>query len=88
MNLETGASVRIDQHRQHAKIARGIPKKVRNMDARAGTASEADEAGATLDDVRSMMGHSDSKTTLRYIRNNVLAQSRRAATARLNLKNK
>lgn len=76
-----------EQWRKVANLA-GIPKEVRNMDARAGAASEADEAGATLDDVRSMMGHSDSKTTLRYIRNNGLAQSRRAATARLNLKNK
>jgi hypothetical protein len=58
------------------------------MDARAGTASEADEVGSTLDDVRSIIGHSASKTRLRYIWNNGLAQSRRAATARLNLNNK
>jgi site-specific recombinase XerD len=76
-----------EQWRKVANLA-GIPKEVRNMDARAGAASEADEAGASLDDVRSMMGHSDAKTTLRYIRNSGLAQSRRAATARLNLKNK
>ena len=66
----------------------GIPKEIRNMDARAGAASEADAAGATLDDVRSAMGHSDAKTTLRYIRNSGLEQSRRVATARLNLQNK
>jgi len=76
-----------EQWRKIANLA-GIPKEIRNMDARAGAASEADEAGATLDDVRSTMGHSDAKTTLRYIRNSGLEQSRRVATARLNLKNK
>jgi hypothetical protein len=68
--------------------AAGIPKEVRNTDARAGAASEADAAGAALDDIRPTMGHSDAKTTLRYIRNSGLEQSRRVANARLTLKNK
>lgn len=76
-----------EQWRKVANQA-GIPKDVRNMDARAGAASEADAAGAALDDIRPTMGHSDSKTTLRYIRNSGLEQSRRVANARLNHKNK
>jgi hypothetical protein len=48
--------------------AAGIPDHVKNMDARAGAISEADEALAPLDEIRSTAGHSQSSTTIRYIR--------------------
>ena len=48
--------------------AAGIPDHVKNMDARAGAISEADEALAPLDEIRSTAGHSQSSTTLRYVR--------------------
>ena len=63
--------------------AAGIPRDVFNMDARAGAATEADEAGAALDDMRPAMGHSDAKTTARYVRGQSLEQSRRVATLRV-----
>jgi hypothetical protein len=46
----------------------GIPDHVKNMDARAGAISEADEALAPLDEIRSTAGHSQASTTSRYIR--------------------
>lgn len=48
--------------------AAGIPDHVKNMDARAGAISEADEALAPLDEIRSSAGHSNASTTARYIR--------------------
>ena len=48
--------------------AAGIPDHVKNMDARAGAISEADEALAPLDEIRSTAGHSQASTTSRYIR--------------------
>ena len=63
--------------------AAGLPKELRNMDARAGAATEADEAGAALDDIRPTLGHSDMKTTARYVRGTSLAQSRRVAELRI-----
>jgi integrase len=63
--------------------AAGLPKDLRNMDARAGAATEADEAGAALDDIRPTLGHSDSRTTARYVRGQSLEQSRRVAELRL-----
>jgi hypothetical protein len=68
--------------------AAGLPRGVWSMDARAGGATEASEAGASLQDMRPTMGHSDEKTTLRYVRGSALEQSRRVATARLALRNK
>ena len=43
--------------------AAGIPDHVKNMDARAGAISEADEALAPLDEIRSTAGHSQASTT-------------------------
>ncbi len=56
--------------REWRKVARaaGIPDHIRNMDARAGGISEADEAGADLDAIRSAAGHSQASTTARYVR--------------------
>lgn len=46
----------------------GIPKKVRNMDSRAGAISEAIAAGASLEHVRHGATHSDISMTQRYDR--------------------
>jgi integrase len=71
--------------RQIADLA-GLPRDVWSMDARAGAATEAATAGSTLDDIRETLGHSDSKTTMRYMRGKKLEQSRRVAQLRLALK--
>lgn len=46
----------------------GIPPEVWNMDARAGGAGEADEAGATIEEIRDGLTHTNTNTTVRYIR--------------------
>ena len=48
--------------------AAGIPDNVWNMDARAGAITEAEDAGADLDEVRSTVGHTNASTTARYLR--------------------
>jgi len=53
--------------RQIAEIA-GIPADVQSMDARAGGATEAEEAGAELSDISGGLTHTNEKTSLRYIR--------------------
>ena len=62
-------------------IAAGIPKTVWNMDARAGGISEADDAGATLDDIRSSAAHAQASTTARYVRGTI-GKSRKVAQLR------
>ena len=59
----------------------GIPKGVWNMDARAGGISEADDAGADLDDIRSAAAHSQASTTARYVRGTI-GKSRKVARLR------
>jgi hypothetical protein len=56
--------------REWRKVARaaGIPDHIRNMDARAGAITEADDAQASLDDIRSTAGHSQASVTARYVR--------------------
>jgi hypothetical protein len=51
--------------------AAGIPRSVWNMDARAGGISEADDAGADLDDIRSTAAHAQASTTARYVRGTI-----------------
>jgi hypothetical protein len=51
--------------------AAGIPRSVWNMDARAGGISEADDAGAELDDIRSAAAHAQASTTARYVRGTI-----------------
>jgi hypothetical protein len=51
--------------------AAGIPKDVWNMDARAGGISEADDAGAAPDDIRSQAAHAQAATTARYVRGTI-----------------
>jgi hypothetical protein len=48
--------------------AAGIPDVVWSMDARAGGATEADEAGVTLEAIQGAMTHTNKVTTLRYLR--------------------
>ncbi len=59
----------------------GVPKGVWNMDARAGGISEADDAGADLDDIRSAAAHSQVSTTARYVRGTI-GKSRKVARLR------
>jgi hypothetical protein len=62
--------------------AAGIPDHVWNMDARAGAITEAEDAGADLDHIRSAAAHSQMSTTQRYSRGAV-GKSRRVAELRL-----
>lgn len=61
--------------------AAGIPDRVWNMDARAGGISEADDAGADLDSIRSAAGHTQASTTARYVRGTI-GKSRKVAQLR------
>ena len=66
-----GLPVRRDMYgRWFREIARaaGIPDAVWNMDARAGGATEADEAGAALEAIQGALTHTKESTTLRYLR--------------------
>ena len=65
--------------REWRTIARaaGIPDHVWNMDARAGAITEAEDAGADLDQIRSAAAHSQISTTKRYSRGAV-GKSRRS----------
>lgn len=67
--------------------AAGIPDSVWNMDARAGGISEADDAGAELDAIRSAAGHSQASTTVRYVRGTI-GKSRKVAALRKEHRNK
>lgn len=61
--------------------AAGVPDAVWNMDARAGAITEAEDAGADLDAIRSSAAHAQLATTLRYSRGAV-GKSRAVATLR------
>jgi hypothetical protein len=67
--------------RQIARTA-GIPDEVWNMDARAGGATEADEAGAALEAIQGALTHSKPSTTLRYIRRGHTRKIEQVADAR------
>lgn len=71
--------------REIAKAA-GVPENVWSMDTRAGAISEAEEATGDLDAARKMAGHTTSKTTLVYVRNDDLDNNRRVAEARSKLR--
>jgi hypothetical protein len=62
--------------------AAGIPDGIWNMDARAGAITEAEDAGADLDHIRSTATHSQVSTTLRYSRGAV-GKSQKVAELRL-----
>jgi hypothetical protein len=53
--------------RQIATVA-GIPLDVQSMDARAGGATEAEEAGATEEAIQQALTHTNRTTTRRYVR--------------------
>ncbi|MCT8970689.1 integrase [Microbaculum marinisediminis] len=61
--------------------AAGIPDTVWNMDARAGAITEAEDAGAALDEIRGAVGHAQASTTARYSRG-ALGKARRIAELR------
>jgi integrase len=48
--------------------AAGIPDHLKNMMARAGAITEAEDAGADLDEIRSAVGHANAAMTARYSR--------------------
>lgn len=75
--------------RQWRKVARacGIPDEFRNMDSRAGAATEALLAGAPMDSVRKSMTHSNSNMTARYSRGDAEA-SAEVAQFRVDRRNK
>lgn len=62
------------RYRTYAKTFRkiaeaaGIPFEVKNMDARAGGITEADEAGVPLEDIQMGATHKDKRQTLSYVR--------------------
>jgi hypothetical protein len=62
--------------------AAGVPDHVWNMDARAGAITEAEDAGADLDHIRSAAAHTQVSTTQRYSRGAV-GKSRTVAGLRL-----
>ncbi|WP_267421837.1 integrase [Methylobacterium sp. GC_Met_2] len=62
--------------------AAGVPDHVWNMDARAGAITEAEDAGADLDHIRSAAAHTQVSTTQRYSRGAV-GKSRAVAELRL-----
>jgi hypothetical protein len=65
--------------------AAGIPDHVWNMDARAGAITEAEDAGADLDQIRSTAAHAQVSTTARYSRGAV-GKSRKVAELRIGLR--
>jgi hypothetical protein len=69
--------------REWRQVARkaNIPDHIWNMDARAGGISEADDAGADLDYIRSAAGHTQASTTARYVRGTI-GKSRKVAKLR------
>jgi hypothetical protein len=60
----------------------GIPDSVQNMDARAGGNTEADAAGATIEERVAMSTRTTTKNSQRY-RRELEAASRRAAAKRM-----
>ncbi|GJE29125.1 integrase [Methylobacterium organophilum] len=62
--------------------AAGIPDHIWNMDARAGAITEAEDAGADLDDARAAAAHTQASTTARYSRGAV-GKSRKVAALRI-----
>ncbi|WP_062017479.1 hypothetical protein [Aureimonas sp. AU4] len=62
--------------------AADVPDTVWSMDSRAGAISEAEAATDSVDSARKLATHTNAKTTLRYIRNDVLESNRSTAMAR------
>jgi integrase len=86
VNPDTGFPYRSDAFgdvwRDVAKLA-GIPPQVWNRDLRKSGSTEARQAGAPIDDVKKLMGHSaNSETTARVYDLAALEAQRRIAAAR------
>jgi hypothetical protein len=68
---EHGLPIRYRSHakwfRQIATVA-GIPLDVQSRDGRAGGATEAEESGASIEDISAGLTHTNKTTTLRYVR--------------------
>lgn len=62
--------------------AAGVPADVWNRDSRAGALSEGDEAGASLNTLQRMAGHTNQKMTQRYVRGHGVKGSREIAGLR------
>jgi integrase len=62
--------------------AAGVPRTIWNRDSRAGALSEGDEAGAGLDKLQRMAGHSNSQMTQRYVRGKAVESSAEIADLR------
>jgi hypothetical protein len=62
--------------------AAGIPDHIWNMDARAGAITEAEDAGADLDHIRSTAAHAQISTTARYSRG-AIGKSQKVAELRI-----
>jgi hypothetical protein len=85
---ETGVPYRENYYAQTwREMAReaGVPDSVWSMDTRAGAISEA-EGVSGLDAARKLATHSNVKTTLRYVRTDVLESNRATAIARQKLR--
>lgn len=64
--------------------AAGVPKTVWNRDLRAGGVTEAREAGAPIDDVKKVVGHTaGTRTTARVYDRDSLEAARRVSRARV-----
>ncbi|GHA13593.1 hypothetical protein GCM10007989_05240 [Devosia pacifica] len=86
---DTGVPYRENYYAQDWRaIARaaGVPDTVWSMDSRAGAISEAEAATGNLDAARKLATHSNVKTTMRYVRNDVLESNRATARARQGLR--
>ncbi|MEM8652963.1 MAG: integrase, partial [Pseudomonadota bacterium] len=66
--------------RRIARLA-GVPDNIWSMDTRAGSISEAEEV-AGLEAARKLAAHSNSKTTLGYVRNDDLENNRKVSVLR------
>ncbi|MCA3572319.1 MAG: tyrosine-type recombinase/integrase [Aestuariivirga sp.] len=65
--------------------AAGIPDYLKNMQARAGAITEAEDAGADLDEIRSAVGHANAAMTARYSRG-AMGKQRSVQTKRVALR--
>ena len=84
MDEKSGRPYARDEYAREWRViasAAGISKSIKNMDARDGGISEADDAEADTDQIRSAAAHSQASKTARYIRGTI-GKSRQVATLR------
>ena len=88
VNEKTGAPWRENYYAQAWREVAGeagVPDDVWSMDTRAGAISEAEKVGG-IEAARKLATHSNVKTTLRYVRSDVLETNRTTALARQKLR--